>query len=347
MDDLVDIILENDKYKEKLLLTNIKNVKNSQYYSRVIEEVKERCSMREEEYKFDVNQTRQKFKRCITICRNAAMKIKTASGIKRFQEDKEFGSWFGKLLPIICSMDNCQPEQAIEPGSTRNPSPSISNATGGVNDNDDNDNGENDTCATPLSECSPESEETTVSGSEITRKRKSYVPTPSTKKKPLHTEAVLGEIKEAVGSLKTLACDTSSKDILDFLKEESRRQSERDAAFLQLLSSLVPQNNAPPQHHQFHQNIVSPYHHQSSNNIAPIHPPHHSQSSNNIATPHHHQVSPSPSMTFSQPSNQEYRIPQSQFRYGMTSATMSRPPNPEEEQQQGTFTRQMLDPDYP
>jgi len=45
------------------------------------------------------------------------MKVKTSSGIKRFQEDKDLGTWFGKLLPIISSMDNCQPEQAIEPGS--------------------------------------------------------------------------------------------------------------------------------------------------------------------------------------------------------------------------------------
>ena len=30
VDDLVDVILENDKFKEKLLLTIVKNVKNSQ-----------------------------------------------------------------------------------------------------------------------------------------------------------------------------------------------------------------------------------------------------------------------------------------------------------------------------
>ena len=28
-----DIILNNDKYKEKLLLTNVRNIKNSQYYN--------------------------------------------------------------------------------------------------------------------------------------------------------------------------------------------------------------------------------------------------------------------------------------------------------------------------
>ena len=40
----------------------------------------------------------------------------TSYGIKLFWEDKELGDWFGKLLPNISSMDNCQPQQAIEPG---------------------------------------------------------------------------------------------------------------------------------------------------------------------------------------------------------------------------------------
>ena len=38
--DLVDLILENEKYKTKLLLTNIKNFKNGVYYDRVITELK-------------------------------------------------------------------------------------------------------------------------------------------------------------------------------------------------------------------------------------------------------------------------------------------------------------------
>ena len=44
------------------------------------------------------------------------MKVKTSSGIKHSQEDKELGSWFGKLLPVISSLDNCQLQQAIESG---------------------------------------------------------------------------------------------------------------------------------------------------------------------------------------------------------------------------------------
>ena len=47
----------------------------------------------------------------MSIYRDAVMKVKTASGIKHFKKDKELGSYFGKLLPIISLMDNCQPQQ--------------------------------------------------------------------------------------------------------------------------------------------------------------------------------------------------------------------------------------------
>ena len=94
-----------------------KNKENGQYYGKVIELITLRCKGRNEEFSFSVAQTRQKFKCCINICRDAVVKVKKLSGIKRFQEEKDLGNWFGKLLPIIIrSMDNCQPEQALEPG---------------------------------------------------------------------------------------------------------------------------------------------------------------------------------------------------------------------------------------
>ena len=113
--NLVDIILENEKYKTKLLLTNTKNVKNGVYYDQVITELKKRFEERDEEFTYNVPQTGSKFKRCVRICRKAALTIKTASGIKRFQEEKEFGPWFQKLYEVVCTMDNYQPEQSIEP----------------------------------------------------------------------------------------------------------------------------------------------------------------------------------------------------------------------------------------
>ena len=41
--DLIDIILEDDRMKEKRLVTNVKNSKNSEFYEKVIKELKERC----------------------------------------------------------------------------------------------------------------------------------------------------------------------------------------------------------------------------------------------------------------------------------------------------------------
>ena len=81
MEHLVDIILENDTFKEKLFLTNVKNSKNSQYYQQVMDELKDRCKQRDRIFTYDPNQTRQKIKRCVSICGEAALKIKTASGI--------------------------------------------------------------------------------------------------------------------------------------------------------------------------------------------------------------------------------------------------------------------------
>ena len=68
-------------------------------------------------FEYDAKQAREKFKRCIGICKDAAIKIKTASGIIRFQEDKEYGTSFNKLFNVMKSTANCQPEQSIEPDS--------------------------------------------------------------------------------------------------------------------------------------------------------------------------------------------------------------------------------------
>ena len=44
-----------------------------------------------------------------------------------------------------------------------------------------------------------------------------------------------------MNTLKTLASDNSSKEILDFLKEENQRQAARDDAFLKITGALVQQ----------------------------------------------------------------------------------------------------------
>ena len=101
--DLIDIILEDDRLKEKLLMTMLKTAKTANInYEKVIKELKERCQARDEVFEYDVERTREKFKRCIGICQDAAMKT-TASGITRFQEDKKYGTWFNKLFNVMKS----------------------------------------------------------------------------------------------------------------------------------------------------------------------------------------------------------------------------------------------------
>ena len=55
----------------------------------------------------------------MSTCKTTLMTVKTASGIKRFQDQKELGQWFNRLLQLMKSRASCQPRQAIEPGSTQ------------------------------------------------------------------------------------------------------------------------------------------------------------------------------------------------------------------------------------
>lgn len=42
----------------------------------------------------------------------------TATGIKRFQEDRGFGKWFNALYEVVKTRYSCQPDQEIEPSSS-------------------------------------------------------------------------------------------------------------------------------------------------------------------------------------------------------------------------------------
>ena len=102
-------------YRTKQLLTNMKNDKNRIYYDQVVNKMKERCKTRGEDFAFNISQTQEEFKRCINICHEVAMKMKTKSGIQRFQKKEYYGIWFGKLIPfVLSSMYSWQLHQAIE-----------------------------------------------------------------------------------------------------------------------------------------------------------------------------------------------------------------------------------------
>ena len=73
------------------------------------------------------------------------------------------------------------------------------------------------------------------------QKQNMYLYQPIEKDSRGQTESLLTEMKETMDKLKILAWDTSSKEILDYLKEKSQRQIGREDVFLKIMGALVQQ----------------------------------------------------------------------------------------------------------
>ena len=117
INDLVDIICSSEYYKKRLIFINMKNSKNGEIYQRVLKELKERYDQQGDVFPFNVAQIRNKFKKCMSDCKKIALTVKTATGIKRIQEEKHFGSWFSQLFELVKTRDSCRPEMTIEPSA--------------------------------------------------------------------------------------------------------------------------------------------------------------------------------------------------------------------------------------
>ena len=72
---------------------------------------------REEDFPFDISQTREKFKKCINICREAAMKIKTKSGIQRFQEEENYHLYHRCIVANLNKQSNQVMLSSLKPQS--------------------------------------------------------------------------------------------------------------------------------------------------------------------------------------------------------------------------------------
>ena len=125
IDDMVDIITNSENFKRKLIFANNKKATNGEVYKLVLKELIKQHSS----FPFTIQQMRNKFKWCVSMCKKVALTIQTATCIKRFVEDKGFSKWFDLLFPLIKSRDSCQPEPAIEPSTSR-PSSSASYSSG-------------------------------------------------------------------------------------------------------------------------------------------------------------------------------------------------------------------------
>ena len=118
VDDPIDVIVNSTNYITKLIFTNTKNQKNGPIYVKILEELEARALARGKKFSFAVNQLRTKFKKCISCCKQAALTVKTATGIRRFQEDRGYGNWFNASFEVVKRRGSCQPELALEPSSS-------------------------------------------------------------------------------------------------------------------------------------------------------------------------------------------------------------------------------------
>lgn len=105
-----------------------KITRNNEVYVQVLKEVEKRYTG-SSSFPFSTGQMRTKFKRCVAECKKLALTIKTATGVKRIQEDRGYGPWFNQLFSLVQSRDSCNPELAEEPSSSRNASSSASTET--------------------------------------------------------------------------------------------------------------------------------------------------------------------------------------------------------------------------
>jgi len=88
-----------------------------------MDELKERASARGDKLTMTVAQMRTKFKKCVSQCKQAALTQKTATGVKRYQEDRGFGKWFNALFDVVKTKDSCQQERALEPSASSSSPP--------------------------------------------------------------------------------------------------------------------------------------------------------------------------------------------------------------------------------
>ena len=83
----------------------------------ILVELKQRATERCEVIEFTVQQLRTKFKKCVSECKQAALTVKTAKGIKRFQEERGFRNQFNALFALVQSRHSYKPELALKPSS--------------------------------------------------------------------------------------------------------------------------------------------------------------------------------------------------------------------------------------
>ena len=239
--ELIDIICSDNYFSKRLIFTNSKTSKNSEVYEKVIEELKKRTKKSGTDFAFNVAQVRNKFKKCVSECKRAALTLKSASGIQRFQEEKEFGRWFNQLLPLVKSRESCQPEQAVEPSFII-----IPDAAGdGV-------------VEAPISQDSASSTLSEIPSTvDQSGKKRIFTPLTSKSGKKQKLDELINMTSKAIDEVSEQLKKDPVGDILAFLEKENEKAREHEMKLFSMLANGYQGHQ--PYHMQFPQQYQPAY----------------------------------------------------------------------------------------
>ena len=227
--------------------------------------MEKRCQARRQEYKFSLVQTRNKFKKCVSECKKAALTCKSASGIKRFQEDRDYGKWFNQLLPLVKSRESCQPEQAIEPSTCSHDSQEGSPTSTEVNHvNEEGGYNNNEFGQGPSPETS--SGTSTPTRANLPSKKRPFVPIKKAAGKKEKLDDLVKITSKAILEVTEQLKKDPMADMLAFLERENQRSREHEMRLLTMMfngnqaqQQFQPPVPQPPSYQHFPQNMQQSY----------------------------------------------------------------------------------------
>ena len=217
VNDLVDVICSSEYYKKKLIFTNTKNSKNAEIYANVLKDLGQRYE--DGSFPFSVDQLRNKFKKCISECKKIALTVKTSTGVKRVQDEKQLGAWFNQLFPLVQTRDSCNPDMAVESSSSLqlsdgepvkrasdNRTPTDEQSSDGLDQGDDSD-------------------------------KKQFVPIRKGRRKKVKSQNSSSALSTAVELFEKVVNNDPTTQLIHFFKEENQRAREHELKLMELFMS--------------------------------------------------------------------------------------------------------------
>ena len=167
-------------------------------------------------FPFSVYQLRNKFKKCISECKKIALTVKTSTGVKRVQDEKQLGSWFNQLFPLVQTRDSCNPDMAVESSSSLQLSDGEAVKRGSDN-------------RTPTDE---QSSDGIDQGDDCDKKQ--FVPVKKGRRKKVKSQNSSSVLSTAVELFEKVVNNDPTAQLMSFFKEENQRAREHELKLMGL-----------------------------------------------------------------------------------------------------------------